>query len=662
MADLGDLTDFIKEGSSGVSDLDWLDVDEAEYRKNDTLPKQNLDIAPDLIALWSHQDQSPSSLVPNKGEPKTMGDLSSIHGHLRAVPEDLMRTARLAIMQSTDPKKISHALSSRYDANILATAKTALATVFAERGLLGKLYISASDFPDCNKGGKIASEFVRRFALDAPFVVAKVACSDCVHRQITANGSSHCGVFHKELQVEVPYSNELASTVERQQASRGKAVLASTGTTPKERIRQAFLGQASTGTQGFTGIPQAPQAAIAQGDTSQQLIAVASLTKKRDAEGQQKLAAAKARPIIALLTKEMLKGHGEPELVHALRLAFDLTLLEETKAEWVPLFKEAGLFGAVYSNQTAFDDCREGADFINKHGSKIRAIVAGEKCGSCIFNKVGRCMMYGRQLVASADAVLNTQTVSAVLDEHRIAGKLPHDAAKYSWGDTPMEALKAIHKAASAPLASSGPSVRSSIEKAFYGQTRAANTSDLTKREILKTASRYMNEGLYGDDLLNVLKSRFDVRDLTATAGDLKVVLAEQGLQGIKFIDPTVYDDYGKGCHTAASAHRSRAAVQYLKVGDKCGSCVHQTRVGFCSVINKQLVVEPPYIDKLAEQRAILASGNSTVVSYESLMNNGLSMMQEYQLQHDTEGSIDLQPEFKVGSDTIEFGTQKVKL
>jgi hypothetical protein len=662
MADLGDLTDFIKEGSSGVSDLDWLDVDEAKYRREDTLPKQNLDIAPDLIALWSHEDQSPSTLVPNKGEPKTMGDLSSIHGKLRTMPEDLIRTARLAMMQSTDPKKISHALSSRYDSEALTVAKTALATVFAERGLLGKLYITASDFPDCNKGGKVASEFVRRFAQEAPFVVAKTACSDCTHRQITANGSSHCGVFHKELQVEVPYTSELASTVEKQQASRGKAIQASTGTSPKDRIRQAFLGEALTAQPAFTGRPQAPQAVFTQGDSAQQLIAVANLTKKRDVEGQQKLAAAKARPIIALLSREMLKGHGEAELVRAMRLAFDMTLLEETKAEWVPLFKEAGLYGAVYSNQTSFDDCREGADFVNKHGSKIRAIVAGDKCSSCIFNKAGRCMMYGRQLVASVDAILNPQTVSAVLDEHRIAGKLPHDAAKYSWGSTPAEALKAIHKAASAPIASSGPSVRSSIEKAFYGHTRAANTNELTKREILKTASKYMNEGLYGEDLLSVLKSRFDVRDLTATAGELKVVLAEQGLQGIKYIDPTAYDDYGKGCHTAASAHRSRAAVQYLKVGDKCASCVHQTRVGFCSVINKQLVVEPPYIDKLAEQRAILASGNSTTVSYESLMNNGLNMMQEYQLQHDEVGAFDLNPEVVVASDVIEFGTQKVRL
>jgi hypothetical protein len=40
MTDLGDISDLLKEGS--VSDLDWLDVNEKDYRALDTLPKQNL--------------------------------------------------------------------------------------------------------------------------------------------------------------------------------------------------------------------------------------------------------------------------------------------------------------------------------------------------------------------------------------------------------------------------------------------------------------------------------------------------------------------------------------------------------------------------------------------------------------------------------------------
>jgi hypothetical protein len=90
---------------------------------------------------------------------------------------------------------------------------------------------------------------------------------------------------------------------------------------------------------------------------------------------------------------------------------------------------------------------------------------------------------------------------------------------------------------------------------------------------------------------------------------------------------------------------------------------VHHTRVGYCSVLNKQLVVEPPYIDKLAEQRAMLASGPAnTMPDAETLMaNNGLTMMQEYQLQH-REASIDFNPEGRKLDTSIQFGSHEIKL
>lgn len=662
MADL-DFTDFFKEGSgSGVTNLDWLDVNEEDYRSLDRLPKQNLDIAPDLKALWSHEDKPSTAFVPNTGGPKTMADLSEVHGLVSAGRgEDLIKTARFAIMQSTDPARVHHTLTSRFDSEAIRGARTALASVFAERGLLGRFYIAASDFPDCNRGGKVSSEFVRRYASDAPFVIAKKACGDCRHRQMLSTGVSRCGVFHKQIEIEVPYSEALADQVEATQRAKGKAVQASTQTAaPRDRIRQAFLATTHSSSGTFTGqSQQAPkQLNVNAGEA---LIAASNLTRKRDEEAKSRIAAEKARPIVAFLRRELIKGRSEQETIHSLRLAFDLRDLQATRSQWEPTFRQAGLYGAVYTTQDSFEDCREGADFLNKHASKARAIVAGSKCGSCIFNKVGRCMMYGRVLVASAEDVLTPDTVRLVVDEHRIAGTLPQGSDRMDWGSDPASALKAVHRVASGPKPVHGGGVRAVVQQGFYGGVVAQKTTDLTKREIVKTAAKYMNEGLYGEDLLTVLKGRFDSRDLIATSGGLKDVLAEQGLQGIVYVDPAVYDDYGKGCKEASRLHRSRSAVQYLKVGSKCGSCVHQTRPGHCSVINKQLVVEPPYMDKAAEQRAILESGRATEVSYESLMNNGLSMMQEYQLQHQA-SEIDLAPERTVVTTEIEFGAHMVKL
>lgn len=657
MADL-DLTDFIKEGSgAGVADLDWLDVDAEEYRKMERLPKQNLNVAPELKVLWNHEDRSAAThLIPNTGGPKA-ATASTMVG-----ADEVVRVARLAVMQTSDATKIHNTLLSRFDRTTLNMGRTALASVFAERGLLGRFYVASSDFPNCAKGGSKDSDFVRRFAGEARFVLAKTACGGCTHHQVVS-GASHCGVFHKQIVMEVPYTEDLAVEVEKAQIARGKVVQASSAS-PRERIQKAFLAEAVNTTPSFTGQTQATQKPISTGNVEQNLITVASLMKKRNEAEQIHVAQERARPIVAFLKREMLKGYGPEELVRSLRLAYDLRELQATKAEWEPVFREVGLFGAVYSTQEAFADCREGADFLAKHGSKTRAIVAGNKCGSCVYAQASRCMMYGRRLIREASEVLTSETVSSVIEEHKTAGRLPFDAARVKWGSTPVEALKAIHKTASLPqLSPAAQNLRSAVEKAFHGAGPQSSVgNELTMRNVVKVAREYLNEGLYGEDLGEALKVRFEIRDIVAAGALLRPVLAEQGLQGIKYIDPTVYDDYGAGCKEASRKHRSRSGVKYAKIGDKCGTCVHHTRPGFCSVLSKELVVEPPYINKLAEQKAMLATGRATANNYESLANNGLTMMQEYELQNG-DGTIDFLGEREVVAATdFEFGAHTFKL
>ena len=709
--ELGDISEFMKDGA--VPDLDWLDVNEQDYRDLDKLPKQNLDIKPELEALWRHQDEPASRFVPNTGAPLTMLDVAQAG----PIPlGSIVRLARLTLMQSTDKGRLYRALRARFDPDSIKLAAPALREVLAERGLLGGYYIDAEDFPRCNTGSKQASDFVRRFAHEAKFVKAKSACESCIHRTAWAGGKGHCAIFHKQIEVEVPYTDELAEVVEQTQAGRGKVAAAKIkpgdkvkvwaahvnkhfsakvikvkgkevevqfeGKPPvgwdargdvrldlikqasaRDRIQAALIGDVSRETSpGFTGRHQeAPKPEAV--DTQAKLAEAQEAAQEREETAKQKAASLKARPIVAMLRREMLKGRSEAELVHALRLAFDLRELQALQPQWAPVFHEAGLYGAVYSTQESFDDCRIGADFLNKHSSKVRAIVAGDKCKSCIFSKVGRCMMYGRKLVASTDEILTPATVTAVLDEQHLVGNLPQTAKRQKWSGDPKEQLRAIYRAASGPkpaVVASG--LRGHIERAFYGNgPQDHRTSDLTVRNICKAAAQYMNEGLYGRELLTVLKGRFELRNLMAAKAQLRATLAEQGLQGIKFIDPTVYDDYGKGCQKAASLHRSRKAVQFAVVGSACGSCIHQSMPGVCSVLDKHLVVEPPYIDKAAEQRAILASGNSTEVDYASLMNNGLSMMQEYELQQG-DGVISLNAAGEDPEVFIEFGSQEVRL
>lgn len=663
MSELGDLTDFLKDGSgSGVTNLDWLDVDEQKYRELDTLPKQNLDIAPDLAAAWSHEDKDPLVyFVPNRdmaGYPKdprlpvapnTMGDMSQAHGPLQVVA-----AARHALMQSDDMQRWKSTLFARFDRNTIAQAKTALAGVLSQRGLLGRFYIEASDFPSCATS-KTASEFVRRFAGGAKYVVAKDACHDCTKRVLQGK-AQHCSVFHKQLVLEAPLTDDMALQVEQEQAARGMTARAPEGATPAERIKTAYLNKpvGRTLKADFSG----------QSNTGALIPAERLLKKTASVDQQQKdLAAHKARPIVSMLRRELLKGRSAEEIAKGLKMAFDPRDIKAASQYWLPLYKEAGLYGTIYSTQDSFDDCRVGADFLSKHQSSVRGIVKGSKCESCIFNKAARCMLYGRKLVASVEDLYTDTTVAAVLDEHKMAGRISGELVKQKWGSSPKEALQNIHKvangfAAQAPMISN----RMGLYQGFYGSSSQQHqTTERTKQQVIKTAKRFLNEGLYGEELVRMMRTSFEPRDLEAARAELTAAIADQGLQGIYYVDPTAYDDYGRGCKEAQRKHRSRQAVEYVKSGSKCADCVHHTKPGYCSVLNKKLAVEIPYKEnKAALQQAVLASGKSTELDYGSLVNNGLSMMQEYQLQGGGL-TVDINPVASVDASLL-FGSNEVDL
>jgi hypothetical protein len=649
-----DLSNFLKDSS--VADLDWLDIDEEAYRESEDLPKQNLDVQPDLEALWARNDEDPTSyLVPNTG-PNTMGDLSQVHGPLRPQAETIRRISRLALMQSSDPSRLRSELIKRIGSvEILREHRQVLAEVLTERGLLGPLYVMAEDFPTCARGGR-AAEFVKRYARDARYVIAKDACQGCRHVSSTAGSTNHCGIFHKQLELEVPYSNSLADAIERAEQGKGRAVQAVEGVDPRERIRGAFLAPRRTRpseTYEGQGISRTRVATVDPALVKEQLVSVSALTRKKQAEVDGK-------PVVAFLHREMVKGLTREELVRSLKLAFSSDLLVRTRDQWQPIFREAGLYGVIYTKQASFESCHKGADFLAKHNPGVRAVVAGEKCGSCIYNKT-RCMLYGKRLVQAASDVLTEETVEAVLQEHKLSGRLnPWDVkTASSWGETPAKALKAIHDATREAALPQVAPARMGFMEGFYGQRLEHSTGGITRRDIARQASRYMNEGLYGEDLVMALKTRYEVRDLVAAKEELRPILAEQGLQGIFYVDPSVYDDYGRGCDEAARLHRSRG-LGYVKQGSKCDSCVHQTRLGFCSKIHKRLVVEPPYTNKAAQQREVLASGRSMEVTYESLVNNATNTVAEFQMQHELDVSV------REAADpdlvTIQFGTGKVRL
>lgn len=717
MSDL-DLTAFLREGN--VANLDWLNVSEKEYRELEKLPKQNLDVIPELQKLWGKSEEEAedgSFRVPYKDLHPAIQDFV-----IQEVDQNqITKTARLLIMQTTDPRKIKSELLKRFDKGAIRQARTALASVMAERGLLGRFYIDSSDFPACYQGKTRDTSFVEKYAKEAKYVLAKDKCNGCVHASLGPTGKTHCGVFHKEIRVQIPYTEEMARRVEESQRAKGKQVTASSAA-PKDRIRLAMLAPEADygGPEGpkvkdpigqvrgldytarvkdepvqvkdvkriasakkaakqaiytamyegrltvqdaqngfrmvaseediaslqglekkaqqaqplqkrvYTGVGEQPAPVfVPKEEVEKTLIAASNLVKKRDIEAAQTVAERKARPIVALIRQELLKGKGFDDVREKMRKAFQITDLEATKQYWAPILKEAGLYGTIYTTQESFGNCTEGANFLAKHNPSIRVVQAGSKCGGCVHNKLGLCRVYNKPLVKNASELYTPKTVEAILTEHKMAGRLPTWDTKTasSWGATPREALQAIYRAAwsgkAQPKMASG---RMDVFQAFTGGPKEHVTSQVTMREIVKTARLRLNEGFFGKKLMADLRKKFDVRDIQASAQALKPHLAEQGLQGHYFIDPTVYDDYGKGCVQAEKMHRE-SSVKYIKKGSACDGCIHQRKAGVCSKVNKRLVDEPPYTNKKAQQQAILSPPKQVVTE-----DKGRDMLKEFGL------------------------------
>jgi hypothetical protein len=619
MSDLGNISNIL---APSVPNLDWLDVDEKEYQKLDTLPKQNLDILPDLQNLWSHQDSEGPHLIPNRAHdtPKTMGDLSQEHGFLRSAPEEIRKFANLVLMQSTDIRKFKAELLKRFDRDSLREARSVLASALEERGLIGKIYINANDFTSCDKGTSKPSKFVQRFAKEALFVVAKPKCAGCVHAK-DINGASVCSVFHKEIRVEVPYTKELASKVEASLRSRGKDIKQSSEG-PKKRIRLAVLSDDF----------KAPNMeAFKPKENTTRLLAS---SKGLDYTSRADSMPLDAKRIVSAMRKEMIKGRSTPEIISVMKSAFKTPLLEEHKAHWAPVLKEAGLYGVVYSSQDLFQDCREGASFLSKHASHVQAIVVGAKCTDCTHNKVSHCGLYGKALVQDPSELLTTPVVASVLKHHMSKGRIASVQKQDFKGKTPLEALRMIHKAAHAhklvvtherlDIAKNNVSVVSSSQ----------STRRDVKRSIVIKAKELMNKGFFGKKLIASLKHQFDTRDLITSKLELKQASADQGLQGRLFIDPSIYTDYGHGCKKASDLFRA-SKVRFVKKGSKCDGCVYQTSQNHCAAINKKLASDDmlPKERKLALQRSILASDQQGPLSYDKMEDKGSDMMSEFELE-----------------------------
>jgi len=595
-AGLGDITNIL-HNQGPISDYSWLDVDVEEYRKAEALPQQNLDSIPELSAALSQEgDERVPSLVPLKpynivnSNPLERNAPSFRPTALTAIKD---RVAAY-VMSGFTSKQIQANLQNEFDPKTLTAAQPIVDEVLNERGLLGNVYINSENFARCAQGGKI-QQFVDKTAKNAVFVIAKQACVGCIH-----NKQNKCGIFKKYLVNSVPYNKKMFAHYATRLASESR--IDSQFLTDMDRdqseIRQilqaSFLNKPRTRETAPNTIQHHPTPIKPTIGEEEYL---SYWTRNAIANKADKLPS----PTYLLIAKKMMEGKVDHRSISA-----------SSDPEIQKLSKEFGIIGHTYIDVDALGGCKAALNFTNNRKLSPNYFLARASVGNApayaelaqIAPVVNYIIPIEKEaFVAACKRAVHEKRVSASQFESVISN-LPQDADwKKLTAQVNLFKPAVSQKPIQVPLAP-----KASIH---YGDPgRETTATQVNPEEVWLFISRTMNTGLYGKALQMAVLQKYSREDLRKVPEVGHQLASNDGIQGIFFIDPSVYSDYGKGCLAGSKQFRKKGA-QYLLVASACTGCLHQTAPSWCNRYSKRMIRQIP--DEVREQAIELRKASMNI-------------------------------------------------
>jgi hypothetical protein len=572
---IGDITDILND--QGVADLSWLNVSEADYRALETLPKQNLDMIPELShALTREPGSNVPFVIPIR--PNVIVNQQPSLGW--SPPRDTTspvrdRVSRL-VMAGHKPSEIQEKLSLEFSNKQIQLAGSLIKEVIQERGLLGNVYINSAHFPRCSQGYSEDKKFVASHAKEALFILAKDECAGCV----CARGGT-CSVFKKRITSSIPYDDKTLSYYSPKLASEGKTI--SKDGNAKVRLRMAFLDNPRR-------VSSEPVLRVQEQHHPKPVQASEASVKaylERAATPSTKVEPLPS-PSYMAYARRMMAGANDTKIL--------------TGSPDPDLRKLAGLYGILghtYLDMDVLGGCRNTVAFVKKYGSPDFIIRRRAVCEICKGLPDGGCA----QLCHSSRIVSNTPTVGKVaflgaveraVLENRLTTKLASSIVSSiksdsnNWGR--LTATINLFK----PGNKETPIYEKGSVSFFHGSTSSENTSvDIDPEEIRRFISHLMNTGMRGQSLTSAVLSRYTKSNLSENPTAVRSAAENNGIQGFYYIDPTAYNDYGHGCTAGSSQFRKRGA-KYILASSSCTGCVLQTSPGWCSKYAKEMIRQVP--------------------------------------------------------------------
>lgn len=634
---LGDVSDILH--NRGLSDLSWLDVDSEDYHKAEALPKQNLDAIPELQrALTYEEGKLVPSLIPLR--PHTVVNTNPLDPPgtpARNMAKEIVNRVARYVMSGLSPKQVGEKILLEFSPVQVRAASDRISSVMAERGLLGNVYVDARHFPRCAQDSD-DKRFVAARATSAKYILAKDECAGCVH-----NREGVCANLHKQLIETVSYNRKNFAHFAMQLASQGRIDKGSldAAISGSDDDRRSFLAA------GFRASP----AELKRGGLS-------GLTLRhhdkqvKPAATEQQMAAVLARPrqaaptisraFVAAARHLMLGGH--PDVVAA-----------SPDPEARKLTAAHGVIGHTYLDMDALGGCNKTFDFISRMDAIPDFVVRRASCCSeCKDASDGACAQIRSMSSIVAAPEINREHFVAALLRASDRGAITIEAARRAASKAPKKSnwLALTAQANLLQAKEKETAYRGARVSAHYGasipERDRASVAAVDAEEVRRTVSHMMNTGLCGKPLRNAILSRYSREDLAGVSHIGAGLAKADGVQGLYFIDPTAYPDYGRGCSIGSKRFRKIGAPN-LFVGDNCVGCSMQTAPGWCAKYAKPLIRQVPasVIASAAEARARKPVQDSSPVE---------NPVETYQLS----ASVDVEPNKRLSLPEVGFSDRSV--
>jgi hypothetical protein len=558
--------------NQGVSDLSWLSVNEEEYRALETLPKQNLDIIPELQkALAFDPKDSTPSLVPLK--PHVMVNVNPSDKMLPSevdMIDPIRNRVATMVMKGYDDKTVAQRLYAEYSPADIKLAAKAIKSVLGERHLLGNLYINASNFPKCSQDNSRDRKIVANTARTAKFVIAKNECSGCV-----CNRSGQCSAFKKTIVSSVPYGKRLANDLGLVKLN----VPTDDQSAWKEAIRSGIAASESHHSNDGVKTVSTQQPKYKPVYDQSTVDAYLSAPREPKYSGPSSVYFKYAR--------RMMEGHDDREF-----------LLASGDESLKRLALDYGLLGKTYLDLDAFESCKDALNFVIST-KRVPSYVLRRHatCGHCHGISGGACdKLCSVSKFVTNEVPYNKETLASALKSAVRESRLDRKEAdvllqKMASVQDIRPIVKAINTYRPNP---NKVIVSNSHPKGFYGSTNElVAPREIDELELENHIGRLLNLGYSGTKLASSILSKYSKEDLKPFSHVSARHASNVGIQGHYFLDPTVYSDYGKGCAEGAGLFRKKGALNVL-ASTNCTGCTLQTSPGWCSKYSKTLIRSVP--------------------------------------------------------------------